>query len=183
MAGTRILSTIGILAALALGAGAAAARDSSDGLRLHVQGHAGANGSGLDVNVAWDPSKEGSPFHFTADACDDIAVGRLRKAWTALSAMPEGRPVTIETNDETIRATRQSGFLVLEPRREDRDDHHTRIKIPDYIVRSILDHDGRLDDRDVDRLVRERGSVTLVKVNSDVGGVTVWIDRSGARSD
>ena len=85
--------------------------------------------------------------------------------------------MTIETRSETIRAWRQAGQLVLEPRPDSGDDHHSRIKIPDYIVNTILDHDGRLTDRDLERLVRERGRVTLVKVNSDAGGVTVWMDR------
>ena len=72
---------------------------------------------------------------------------------------------------------------VLEPRHPDRDDHHSRIKIPDYIVNAILDHDGRLTDRDLERLVRERGRVTLVKINSDQGGASVWMERAGERGD
>lgn len=98
--------------------------------------------------------------------------------------MPEGRTVTIETRTESIRASRWAGYLVLEPQpRDGRDDHNARIEIPDYIVRTIVNSDGRLTDRDLERLVRERGKVTLVKVKSDVGGVAVWMDRSQSTPD
>src|SRR6266487_2956658 len=174
---------VGVLAALGSGVGPSTARAESSPFRLHVQGHMGSGGA-LDIDVPWDSDKRRSPFNFTADACDDISLERLRWAWAALRKAPEGRTVTIETRSESIRASRGGGYLVLEPRHRDgQDDHHSRVKIPDYIVNAILDHDGRLTDRDLERLVRERGKVTLVKVNSDVGGVSVWMDRTDDRHD
>ena len=176
MAGLRILPTIALTMALGLAAHPSAAGASSD-VRLHIQGHLGG-GSGLDIEVPWTPDKADSPFNFTGDACDRVSVERLRGAWTTLQRLPEGETVTIRSRSEKVLASRQSGYLVLEPQPDHGDDHHARVKIPDYIVRTFLANDGRIADRDVDRLVRERGKVTLVKVNSDVGGVTVWMERA-----
>ena len=174
---------LGVLVVSGSGVGPLAAGAESSAFRLHVRGHSGSGGSLVNIDVPWDSDKAGSPFNFTAEACDDIALERLRWAWAALRRVPEGRWVTIENRSESIRASRWAGYLVLEPQRHDRDGHHSRIKIPDYIVETVLDHDGRLAGRDLERLVRERGKVTLVKVNSDVGGVTVWLDRSGDDGD
>jgi len=63
---------------------------------------------------------------------------------------------------------------VLEPQ-HNQDDHHSRIKIPDYIVNTMVDHDGRISQRDIERLASERGKVTLVKVSSDQGDLSVWV--------
>jgi len=172
----RFLSVAALVAALGVGPPTAGA-DSSP-YRLHVQGHLGSGRAAIDLDVPWESGKAGSPFNFTEGAFDDMTLERLRWAWSALQRVPEGRAVTIATRSESIRASRWAGYLVLEPLRED---HHSRIKIPDYIIEAILDNDGRLTDRDLERLVRERGKVTLVKVNSDEGGATVWMDR--ARSD
>jgi hypothetical protein len=178
----RSFLALGILAVLGSGVGPSTAGAEPSAFRLHVQGHSGT-GSVVNIDVPWDSGKAGSPFNFTAEACDDIAPERLRWAWAALQRAPEGRRVTIETRDESILASRWAGYLVLEPQRDNRNEHHSRIKIPDYIVDTILDHDGRLAGRDIERLVRERGKVTLVKVNSDLGGVTVWLDRAEDASD
>ena len=178
MAATRILPTIAVLAALGFAALPSTTLAGPDAVRLHIQGHMGAGGSGVDIDVPWSAARGDSPFNFTGDACDHVSVERLRTAWNALQHVPEGEEVTIRTRSESILASRQSGYLVLVPQPNRGDDHHARIKIPDYIVRAFLDNDGRLADHDVERLLRERGKVTLVKVNSDVGGVTVWMERA-----
>src|SRR5262249_43547975 len=116
-------------------------------------------------------------FNFTEDDCHDMDLERLRGAWTVLQRVPEGRVVTIDNGSETIRAYRSMGELVLEPHRESGNDHHSRIKIPDYIVNAFLDDDGRLPDDDIRRLAKDHGKITLVKVNSDLGGVTVWMNQ------
>ena len=183
MVRASLFLVVGILAVFGSGVGPSAALAKSHPFRLHVQGHSPSGGSVVNINVPWDSDKAGSPFNFTADACDDVTLERLRWAWAALQSVPEGRKVTIQTDSESIRASRWAGYLVLEPRRDDRDNHHSRIKIPDYIVNTILDQDGRLTNRDIERLVHEHGKVTLVKVSSDVGGVTVWMDRAEDDSD
>ena len=179
----RFLLVVGALAAFGAGIGSSAAGAGSHAYRLHVQGHLGSGSRVLDIDVPWDSDKASSPFNFTADACDDISVCRLRRAWAKLQTMPEGQTVTVQGRSESIQASRQPGYLVLEPRRDDQDDHHSRIKIPDYIVNTILDHDGRLTDRDIERLAQDRGKITLVKVNSDQGGVTVWMNRAEDNPD
>jgi hypothetical protein len=155
----------------------ASAHAARGGYLLHVQGRLGESGHALDLAVPWSTSKGGSPFDFTTDVSDDVALDRLRKAWAVLERAPEGQVVQIETHSETMKAWRRGGYLVLEPhRREDSDVSH--VKIPDYIVNSILAHDGRLSDEDIERLVRDRGKVTLVKISSEKGDLSVWIDRS-----
>ncbi len=164
-----------VLAVLGSGGGSAAARES---YLLHVQSHQRSGGRAVDIQVPWNARKAGTPFQFTKDSCDDVSLERLRAAWTALMAAPEGRRVTIETRSESIKAWRHRGYLMLEPRDRGRADAHpSRIAIPGYIVNTILDHDGRLTPAEVARLARERGKVTLVAVDSEEGGVTVWIDR------
>ena len=173
------LLVVGVLALACAGLGPSPARACSRAYRLHVQGHLGSGGRVLDLDVPWDSNRVGSPFNFTADASEDVGLDRLRWAWSALQRMPEGQTVTIDTRSESIRAWRVAGYLVLEPHHNSQeDDHHSRIKIPDYIVNAILDNDGRLTERDIDRLARQRGKVTLVKVNSDQGGVSVWVGRA-----
>jgi hypothetical protein len=166
-----------VLAASCAGLGTIPAHAGRQTYLLHVQGRLGEGSRVLDLAVPWRTSKGGSPFDFTADVADDVGLDRLRKAWGALQRLPEGRAVTIETSCETIRAWRRGGYLVLEPHRGE-ETGVARVKIPDYIVTTILAHDGRLTDEDIDRLVRERGKVTLVKVNSEKGALSVWVDRS-----
>lgn len=166
-----------VLAASCAGLAPASAHAGRPTYLLHVQGRLGESSKLLDLAVPWKPSKGGSPFDFTADVSGDVGLDRLRRAWGALQRLPEGQAVTIETSSETVSAWRRGGYLVLEPhRREGTDVAH--VKIPDYIVTTILAHDGRLTDEDIDQLVRERGKVTLVKVNSEKGGLSVWVDRS-----
>ncbi|TMQ48714.1 MAG: hypothetical protein E6K72_12810 [Candidatus Eisenbacteria bacterium] len=179
----RFLVAMGVLVVVGCSGNPPRAGADTSPYRLHIQGHLGCGLRALEIEVPWDSDKSGSPFNFTADASDDIDLDRLRWAWAALQKLPEGRTVTFHTGSETIRASSWAGFLVLEPRHLDRDDHHSRIKIPDYIVNAILDHDGRLTDRDLERLVRERGRVTLVKINSDQGGASVWMERAGEPGD
>jgi len=184
MTRTSYLGPIALLTALALGGAPGIAPADSNAIRLHVEGRSSSGRPVLALNLPWDTDKGGSPFNFTKDSCDDVALERLRWAWTALGRMPEGRTITIDTDNETIRAWKRGGYLVLEPQHRDgRNNHHSRVKIPDYIVETILDHDGRLSNRDVERLVRDRGKVTLVKVSSDVGGATVWMDRQRDSDD
>jgi hypothetical protein len=179
----RFLLVLGVVTALGHGMSPPAAHAGSRGFRLHIQGHMGSGASAVDIDVPWDSDKHESPFDFTADACDGVALDRLRATWSALQKVPEGTTMTMRTDSETMLASRSAGFLVLEPIREDdKDDHHTRVKIPDYIVKSILDHDGKLTNRDLEKLVHDRGKVTLVKINSDQGGLSVWIDRAGKQT-
>ena len=180
----RYLLVFGFVAALGSGMSPLAAHADSRAFRLHIQGHMGSGASAVDIDVPWDSDKHESPFDFTGSDCNGVNYERLRWAWARLKKLPEGRTVTIETDSEDILASRSGGYLLLEPlRHDDKDDHHTRVKVPDYIVTGILDHDGKLTNRDIERLVHDRGKVTLVKINSDVGGLSVWIDRSKRKSE
>ena len=152
----------------------AAARHS--GFTLHVRAES-TEGHGVSFSLPWKSNHGGSPFDFTAKASsDNISIEKLRFAWTTLKSLPEGQPVVITTHDGKTRATRQSGFLVLEPQPAAAHSR-ARIKIPDYIIDTTLAHDGRLTDEDLDQLMTARGKITLVKVSSTDGGVNVWIGR------
>lgn len=177
MTRSRSLVIICALAASCAGPGSTPAQAGRPACLLHIQGRLGEHCRILDLAVPWKTSKGGSPFDFTADVSDDVGLDRLRRAWGALQRLPEGRAVTIEGASETIKAWRRGGYLVLEPQRPEQDDV-SHVKIPDYIVTTILAHDGRLTDEDIDHLVRERGKVTLVRVNSERGQLSVWVDRS-----
>jgi hypothetical protein len=184
MARARFLIAAAVLAIVAHPIVPSHAAAEPSPYRLHIQGHLGFGVRALDIEVPWDSSKNGSPFDFTADAADDVGLDHLRWVWSRLQTVPEGRKVNFETESETIRAWRSAGYLVLEPRpRDDGDNHHAIIRIPDYIVNTILENDGRLTNRDIERLARERGKVTIVKISSDVGGCSVWLDHAGERSD
>lgn len=175
----RLLVALGFVAILACGPGRATAASDFASLRLHIEGNSDSGDPVLNLDIPWNPDESKSPFDFTKGACQDIGLDRLREAWTALQKMPDGGTVTIETRSESVRASRRGGYLVLMPSyRDDRDNHHARMAIPDYIVNAVLDHDGLLTNSDVGRLVREHGKITLVKMNSDVGNMMVWIDRN-----
>src|SRR5262249_32510059 len=129
----------GLLTILALSAGPAMAAADSGALRLHVEGYSGSGNPVLNLDLPWKPDESKSPFDFTGDAWNDVGLERLREAWSALQRQPEGQSVTIETRSESIRASRSAGYLVLMPSyRDDRDDHHSRMAIPDYVVSAIL---------------------------------------------
>src|SRR5690242_3590093 len=137
---TRVFASVGLLAVVSLASGPRTASAEPHALRLHVEGHLGSGGSALDLVLPWDSDEGRSPFDFTHDACDDLGLERLRWAWSELGRLPEGQSVTIQTESESIRGWKEAGYLVLEPRhRDDRDDHHSRVKIPDYIVNAFLD--------------------------------------------
>ena len=154
--------------------GAASARASHADYLLHVQGRTSATGRGLDFAVAWNPGHGGSPFDFTTDISCDRSFPRLRAAWQVLRGLPEGHRVTIDTDSETIEAWRRNGYLVLAPR-DDGERGRSRIRIPDYIVTTLIARDGRLSRRDIDQLAREHGSVTLVKIDSPECDLDVWV--------
>ena len=131
----RELLVFSTLAAFGCGMSPLVSHADSRGFRLHVQGHMGASASAIDIDMPWDSAKKSSPFDFTADACDGIKLDRMRSTWAALQKGPEGRTVEINTDSEKILASRSGGYLVLEPIKEDGDDHHTRVKIHDPIFR------------------------------------------------
>jgi hypothetical protein len=165
-------------AALGLGFAAAPSAAGTHRHQLHIEGALGSGEHALGLVVPWESGHGGSPFDFTGDVDHgDLGVERLRRAWTALQHLPEGQAVTIETRSEPIRATREGGYLVLEPHPgEDLD--RSRIKIPDYIVNAVIAHDGRLTNDDINGLLETRGTVTLVKIKSRKGDLSVWIDRA-----
>jgi len=165
-----------LLVACCAGLLPAAAQAGRSRYLLHIQGRLGEHAHLLDLAIPWKPDKGGSPFDFTTDVSDAVTLDRLRKTWSALQRVPEGTEVEVQTSSEKLSAWKRGGYLVLEPHRAE-GGGLTRVKIPDYIVNTILAHDGRLTDEDIDHLARERGKVTIVRVISEKGELSVWVDK------
>lgn len=168
------LVSLGLVAAIALVSlalvGAAVAGDRYS-LRLKV---ARAGGQSVDLAMPWDFVRGSSPFDFVDGSNDRRGIQRLRAAWEMLSRMPDDRSVVIHAEGERTRAWKHDGALVLEPLD---DESHARIRIPAGIVEAVLRHDGRLRTSDIDELLRRRGEIALVDVESDDSRVSVRIDR------
>ncbi len=143
---------------------------------LHLKISDGHRGKGVDIAMPWDVSKGSSPFDFVADTHDRPEMDRLRAAWSMLARMPEGRTVVIHSENGRTRAWRRDGQLVLEPLDDDRHPG-TRIRIPAPVVEAVLRRDGRLRTDDLAAILRERGEIGLVDVDSEDARVRVWIDR------
>ena len=73
-------------------------------------------------------------------------------------------------------AWRRDGQLVLEPL-DDASHDGTRIRIPAPVIEAVLRRDGRLRTDDLALILRERGRIGLVDVDSPDSRVRVWIGR------
>jgi hypothetical protein len=178
------LLTVGVTALLGACVSPSGVSASPQAYRLHVEVYLPTGNRVLNLDSPWEADKDGSPLNFTADAFDGVTIDRLRRAWTTLQGMREGQSVSFETDQESIRAWREAGFLVLEPHPHDRaDENKSLVKIPDYITNTIIDNDGRLTDRDIARLAGSRSKVILVKVMSGKGDMSVWVSRAAADAD
>ncbi|MBI5168668.1 MAG: hypothetical protein HZA61_04180 [Candidatus Eisenbacteria bacterium] len=175
MSTTRSHARTALLAALLSLAAVLPARAGTSYL-LHLKISDGHRGKGVDVAMPWDVSKGSSPFDFVSDTHDRPEIERLRAAWSMLSRMPEGRTVIIHSEKGRTRAWRRDGQLVLEPL-DDGEHSGTRIRIPAPVVEAVLRRDGRLRTDDLAAILRERGEIGLVDVDSDDARVRVWIDR------
>ena len=143
---------------------------------LHLKISDAHRGKGVDVALPWDLSNGSSPFDFVSDSNDRPEIERLRAAWSMLSRMPEGRSVVIHSERGRTRAWRRDGQLVLEPL-DDASHEGTRIRIPAPVIEAVLRRDGRLRTDDLAAILRDRGQIGLVDVDSPDSRVRVWIGR------
>ena len=99
----------------------------------------------------------------------------LRKILEALQDAPDADFVTVESDDETVRVSKDSGFLLITA---DTDDEKVRVRMPLGVVEALLG-DGKGTELDlVAGLARlsEFDGGDLVTVQSDDTSVRVWID-------
>ena len=181
MARLAILPALVVLVLVGAGLGPSTAAAHPQAYRLHVEGHVPFVRVPVDIDVPWDADKDASPLDFTDGAMDRSGIDCLGRTWSALQRRPEGESVTIETDDETIRAWREPGYLVLEPHHRGRVEWtRTRVSLPDPIVEAMLAHDGKLSERDIARLASGRDRLPLVKVKSGSGDLFVWVGHAAA---
>ena len=99
----------------------------------------------------------------------------LRKILEALQDAPDADFVTVESEDESVRVSKDNGFLLVTA---DTDDEKIRVRMPLGVVEALLG-DGEGTDLDlVAGLARlsEFDGGDLVTVQSNDTSVRVWID-------
>ena len=102
---------------------------------------------------------------------DDIDLHEVLKAF---KDSPDANFVTIEGRDESVRVSKERGFLLVNV---DDDGDHVRVRLPLDVVDALLS--GRDDELDLiaalDALA-DHGGGDLVSVESDDESIRVWID-------
>ncbi len=141
---------------------------------LHIRAKEGGK-NGVDIAFPWTPSKGGHPLSFAKDHLDVNDVD-VREVWRTLRSHPEGYVVTLRDRKETTRVTREGGYCTfrVNPR------HHEErviVRVPEMVMDAITaTDDAEITERDVARLVRAKGRLDLVLVDSGRDRVRVWID-------
>lgn len=174
----RFALALGALATLLALPGTALARER---YQVHFQIESDRADKTVSLSLPWTPKRGGSPFDFSESRDSEMSIERLRWIWTTLDDRAPGERVTITRKGKSTHASRQNGYLVLEPEGS-RDDDHARVRIPGEIVEALLRTDGRLRDEDVTRLLTRRDRVYLVRVESDDAEVDIWIARDDERA-
>lgn len=164
------LSGLVLIAVLA----SAAAEAGKSPFYVHVRTK--ENGKhGVDLAFPWTP-KLSSPLHFTQGTID-VDDAHLRDVWRTLRAQPEGYVVTLHDHGEAMRVTREGGYCTfrVSPRHHDK---RVIVRVPEYVMETLVgDTATLLSEKDIARVVRERGRVDLVLVDSGDEHVRVWIDQ------
>ena len=112
-------------------------------------------------------------IHLGHGKLDDID---LRQVLQAFQDSPDADFVTVEDGDETVRVSKERGFLLVNV---DDGDDHVRVRLPLAVVDALLS--GGEDELDLmaalDALV-DSGGGDLITVESSDESIRVWIDRS-----
>lgn len=178
MRSIRFILALGALATMLALPGAALGRER---YLVHFRIEADRADKTFSVALPWTPKRGGSPFDFSESRDSEMSIERMRWIWTSLASRPPGERLSIQRRGKTTWASREAGYLVLEPE-DSRDDDHARVRIPGAIVEAMLRSDGRLRDEDVTRLLARRDRVYLVRVESDDAEVDIWIARDDERA-
>ena len=171
--------TLTLMLCLTVGTAVAA----SDGHWLHVRVEdSDSDGEKVSVNIPLSvvmailPAIETKEFR---GGRIDIGHGEigdidLHAVLKAFRDAPDAEFVTIEGRDESVRVSKERGFLLVSV---DDDDDHVRVRIPLDVVDALLGGDD--DELDLlaalDALTRYSGG-DLVTVESDDESIRVWID-------
>jgi hypothetical protein len=156
----------------------------SNGRWLHVRVDEGSQGGEkINVNIplslvqALIPAINTEEFHsgrvhFGADELEGVDI---REVLNALRDAPDADYVTIDGGDESIRVSKERGFLIVNVD-EDRGDR-IRVRLPLNVVDALLGGDAdELDLMAALDALADHGNGDLVTVESDDESVRIWID-------
>ena len=171
--------TLTLMLCLTVGTAFAAA----DGHWLHVRvEESDSDGEKVNVNIPLSvvmailPAIQtdefrGGRINIGHGEIDDIDFHEVLKAF---KDAPDAEFVTIEGRDESVRVSKERGFLLVSV---DDDDDRVRVRLPLDVVDALLS--GRDDELDLlaalDALTQYGGG-DLVTVESDDESIRVWID-------
>jgi hypothetical protein len=171
--------TLALMVCLTAGTALAGA----DGHWLHVRVDEGDDdGEKINVNIPLSvvmailPAIESDDFRGGR-----INIGRgeiedidLHELLNAFKDAPDADFVTIEGRDESIRISKERGFLLVSV---DDDDERVRVRLPLDVVDALLSGgDGELDILAALDALADHGGGDLVTVESDNESIRVWID-------
>jgi hypothetical protein len=171
--------TLALMVCLTAGTAIAGA----DGHWLHVRVDEGDDdGEKINVNIPLSvvmailPAIESDDFRGGR-----INIGRgeiedidLREVLNAFKDAPDADFVTIEGRDESIRISKERGFLLVNV---DDDDERVRVRLPLDVVDALLSGgDDELDILAALDALADHGGGDLVTVESDNESIRVWID-------
>jgi len=189
----RNLLKLGVRRTLACVMGAAlvclsSAAASEKWLHVRVEEH-GHRGAKVNVNVPLDlielmlPLISIDELHHGKLELDDVLEGiDLREVAAALHEAPEADFVTVQSDDENVRVSREGDFLIVRIQSKGRhSNERVRVRLPLAVVDALFS--GKANELDLVAALEALGEYSgdaLVDVESDDGTVRVWIDSSAA---
>ena len=180
-----------LIVALAACAGIATA-DADRWRHGRVDGHDGEKGSVnlvpslVEAALAMIPDEHFQDGDFVLDDIHwghghHMSVEELRALWNELKSSPDMTFVTVEESDETVRVSKNGGYLLINT--EEHGDNAVEVRVPLTVVDALLSGEGEsLDIRAAIEALAEHGEGELVAVSERDEQVRVWIDRT-AESD
>ena len=171
--------TLALMVCLTAGTALAGA----DGHWLHVRvDEKGDNGEKVNVNIPLSVVLAILPAIETDDFRGGrINIGRgeiedvdLHAVLQAFKDAPDADFVTIEGRDESVRVSKERGFLLVSV---DGDGEHVRVRFPLDVVDALLSGaDDELDLLAALDALADHGGGDLVTVETDDESIRVWID-------
>jgi hypothetical protein len=180
-----------LIVALAACAGIASA-ESDLWLHVRVDGHDGEKVSVnlplslVEAAITMIPDEHFEDGNFVLDDIHwghghQMTVEELRALWNELKSSPDMTFVTVEEHDETVRVSKDGGYLLIDT--EAHGDDAVEVRVPLAVVDALLSGEGEsLDIRAAIEALAEHGEGELVAVSERDEQVRVWIDRT-AESD
>lgn len=129
------------------------------------------------VALSMAPEKITDGHHIHIDHHGHLTIAEIKELWRELRDTAEGELVTVESEDESVRVSREGELMVVRIDADGRGEQ-VAVELPLSVVDALLAPEG--DELDIqsaiDRLEAVRGDI--VRVNHDDGSVRVWIDEN-----